>query len=119
MNNIEFLAFAKTPNEKHLGIATIRYDRKFVFRYKIMINPKGEGYFLNAPSLKIDENYYPAFQFDSAYESDEIKKFVLENVKKSIQTEQPEQLNPMTNMPFESNVKTEEQVEFNFSKPPF
>lgn len=84
MNNLEFLSYQPTPTEKHLGIATIRYERKIIFRFKIMQNPKAEGFFSNAPSIKIDEEYYPAFQIDSSYEADEMKKFVLSNVKKQL-----------------------------------
>jgi len=110
---IEFLKFDKTPTERHLGIATIRVERRFIFRFKIMQNPKGEGYFLNAPAMKIDEKYWPSFAFDSSFESDSVKEFVLSKVK-SI-------LNPVR--PLESYApamqQLQEQKEFNFDEAPF
>lgn len=107
MNNLEFLSYQPTPTEKHMGVATIRYDRKFIFRFKIAQNPKGEGFFSNAPSIKIDDQYFPAFQLDSSYEADEVKKFVLSNVKQALHPK------PAFTAP------KEEQVQFNFDQPPF
>lgn len=110
---LEFLKFDKTPEEKHLGVATIRADRRFIFRFKIMSNPKGEGYFLNAPALKVDEKYWPGFAFDSSYESDQVKEFVLSKVKNI--------LNPLR--PLETSAPAmqtlQEQTHFNFDEAPF
>jgi len=97
MNNIEFLNYTPTPTEKHLGIATIRYDRKFIFRYKIAPNPKGENLFVNAPSLKVDDSdkpYKPAFEIDSKYESDELEKFILQNVKQIVSPQKQHKQEP-------------------------
>jgi len=110
---IEFLKFDKTPQEKHLGIATIRVERRFIFRFKIMQNPKGEGYFLNAPAMKIDEKYWPAFAFDSSFESDSVKEFVLSKVKSILNTN--DQIKPL----FRSEIPPEIQSEFNFNEAPF
>ena len=85
MNNLEFLSFSETPNEKYLGIATIRVEKRFIFRYKISPNPRGVGFFLNVPSVKIDDSnkpYKAAFFFESIYENEQIESFVEENVKK-------------------------------------
>lgn len=116
MNNIEFLKFDLTPTEKHIGIATIRYERKIILRFKIMQNPKGEGYFMNAPALKIEEQYYPAFTFDSSYEADQIKSFVLSNVKQALQGKAQE--HPVYTDPFATSLPPPEpQQQFNFNEP--
>lgn len=113
MNNYEFLSFIKTPQEKHVGIATIRVEKRWILRYKIAQNPKGEGYFTNAPSIKIDDSYYPAFACDSSYETDEIKKFVLQNVKSQLsQAFRPPENPPVYQEP-------DQNVQFNFDQPPF
>jgi hypothetical protein len=109
---LEFLKFDKTPQEKHLGVASIRADRRFIFRFKIMSNPKGEGYFLNAPALKIDEKYWPAFAFDSSYESDQVKEFVLTHVKSALGA-------PKTQVFADPFSKPISQQEFNFNEAPF
>ncbi len=102
MNNIEFLNYTPTPTEKHLGVATVRYDRKFILRYKIAPNPKGENLFVNAPSLKVDDSdkpYKPAFEIDSKYESEELEKFILQNVRLHMPPKKqsaPEQYNFIT-----------------------
>lgn len=114
MNNVEFLSYKSTPSEKHLGIATIRVERKYIFRFKIQQNPKGEGYFSNAPSIKIDEQYYPSFQFDSSYEADEIKKFVLSNVKIALQVKSSTQA--LFSDPFAMTPPIQDQqTQFNFN----
>jgi hypothetical protein len=113
MNNLEFLSFSETPNEKHLGIATIRADKRFIFRFKIAQNPKGEGFFSNAPSIKIDDNYYPSFQFDSSYEADEAKKFILSHVKKILQKNTIDDIRPLI-MP-----EIPPQFDLKFEQPPF
>ncbi len=115
MNNLEFLSYQPTPTEKHMGVATIRYDRKFIFRFKIAQNPKGEGFFSNAPSIKVEESYYPAFQLDSSYEADEVKKFVISNVKQALQ-----KTTGFTPTPIAFDAGTPPaQVEFNFDQTPF
>ena len=120
MDNVEFLAYQPTPNEKHMGVASIRVDKRFIFRFKIMQNPKGEGLFANPAPLKIGEQYYPGFQFDSSYEADEIKKFIISHVKRALNvTSMPSQAqaqNYFTPTPIQNSPP---QSEFNFDQPPF
>ncbi len=115
MNNLEFLSFSQTPNEKYLGIAAVRIDKRFIFRYKIQQNPKGEGYFCNAPSVKIDDQYYPAFSLDSSYEADEVKKFVISNVKQALQKNSSFTPTPIS---FDAPNPHVQQPSF-FDQPPF
>ncbi len=115
MNNLEFLSYQPTPTEKHMGVATIRVERKYIFRFKIAQNPKAEGFFSNAPSIKVDDQYYPAFQIDSSYEADEVKKFVLSNVKLALQKTTSFTPTPLT---FDTPGANVQQASF-FDQPPF
>jgi hypothetical protein len=82
MNNLEFLKFDFTPSEKHLGIATVRYEKRFIFRFKVVPKDKG-GYYIQPASYKIGvgpegkDIYVTAFQLDSSYESEEMRNFIL------------------------------------------
>lgn len=107
MNNVEFLSFIKTPQEKHVGIATIRVDRRFIFRFKVSQNPKGEGFFCNEPAVKGIE-YEDAFQFDSSYEEKEVKKFILSHVKQALQ----EKVQPFSNSYQQMPEEAPQQFEF-------
>lgn len=86
---LEFLKYQETPGEKFEGVATIRIDRRFIFRFKLINTEKGK--FLGTASIKAGQKddgrdqYLEAFQFDSNYESDTIKNFVLAEIKQSKQ----------------------------------
>lgn len=86
MGNIEFLNYIPTPNEKHLGIATIRIDKRIILRYKIVPMKEGSGYFPTASSYKITEDgvdrYIPAFILDSNFEKEEVESLIKSNVKR-------------------------------------
>lgn len=102
MENIEFLEYIPTPTEKCKGIAVIKYGRAFIFRYKIIDNPKGEGCFCNAPSVSLgDGKYKEGFEIDSRFEDKRIREFVLDNVKmhgKSVHSQEPQK--EQFDMPF-------------------
>lgn len=85
-SNYEFLKFIKVEGEKHLGIAVIRIDRRFIIRFKVIPSDNGD-YWISSPSMKAGiyngkDSYVSAFQFDSSYENDEIKAFILENLQR-------------------------------------
>lgn len=89
MNDLNFISYTPTPEEKHWGIAEVSFGR-IVLRYKISPNTKGEGFFASAPSVKIgktDEGkdlYAPAFLLDSTTENAKVLDFVRKNVKRHI-----------------------------------
>ena len=94
---LEFLKYQETPNEKFEGVATIRIDRRFIFRFKLISTEKGK--FLGTASIKAGQKddgrdqYLEAFEFDSKYESDTIKNFVLAEIKLA---KQNARVNPAT-----------------------
>ena len=83
MNNLEFMKFDSLFGEKYVGIATIRYEKRFIFRFK-MVPKEGGGFYAQPAAYKLSRDgkdiYVGAFQLDSSYEFDEMKDFVVQNV---------------------------------------
>lgn len=80
-NPCEWLKFIPTHGEKHLGVAIIRYDRRFILRFKVMPSENG-GYWIVSPSLKTGnvsgkDKYEPAFSLDSEYEKSTMTDYIL------------------------------------------
>lgn len=80
----EFLKWIPVTGEKHVGIAIVRYERRFIFRFKILPSEQG-GYWATTASLKTGvyngkDKYENAFSLDSDYEKDALNEFVIENV---------------------------------------
>ena len=94
MNNMqqqtpfEWMKFIPTQGEKHLGIAIIRYERRFIFRFKIMPSDHG-GYWATTASIKTGtangkDKYEAAFSLDSDYEKSQMTDFVLACVENEL-----------------------------------
>ena len=103
MNPIEFISFIETPNEKHLGIATIKLYGKIFIKYKIVPNKDGSGFFPSAPSYKITKDgndiYTPAFLVDSRGEEEEIKEIIHSAVKSALRTQKNYQMSASIALP--------------------
>lgn len=92
--DIEFIDFARIfGEEKSIGIATVRVDRRWVFRYRISRGKDGQGWFVSPPSLK-DPNspagkdyYLDGFMPDSRMEDEQLKRFIREHVQVAMQKE--------------------------------
>jgi hypothetical protein len=90
MNNqispYEFLSFVKTPGEKHIGIAAVRYERRFIFRFKVAPSSVGSGLWVTKAAYKCGsrpdgkDQYEDAFEFDSNYEKKQLDDFVQQHV---------------------------------------
>lgn len=81
----EFLKYIPTPGEKHLGVAVVRFERRFIFRFKILPTEAG-GLWATSGSLKTGsfngkDKYENCFELDSSYDSDSLKAYVVENVQ--------------------------------------
>ena len=61
MSNFEFLDYMPTPNEKHLGIATVMLFGRVFHKYKILPAKDGKGFFPVPASYKVGDNYIHAF----------------------------------------------------------
>ena len=96
MNNVEFKKFDRVFGEKYIGIATVRYDRKFIFRFKVVPKDNG-GYWVQPAVYKITKDgkdtYLPSFKLDSDYDSEELCDFVLMNVENFLQQEKQSKSN--------------------------
>lgn len=91
--DLQFLKYIPTPGEKAVGIAVIRMDRKFIFRFRILPSEQG-GYWITTAAMKTGvyngkDKYEDAFQFDSTYEKDEVHAFVLQHVEAAMQQNNP------------------------------
>lgn len=91
---LEFLNYTKTPNEKHLGIATVKIYNRIILRWKIIPNKDGSSFFPGCASYKMPDPsggnsdiYQEAFMLDSRSEHDEVKNFILSHVKKYMQND--------------------------------
>ena len=88
---IQFLKYEPTPNEKHLGIATVKLYGKIILRYKIVPTKDGAGYFPAPASYKMPsddgtDKYIGAFMLDSVSENEELINLIREHVKASIKS---------------------------------
>ena len=85
MSEFEFVSFDKTPEDKHIGIASVKAYGKILLRYKVIPTKEGNGYFISPfrARLVIDEqeNYIPAFIIDSKIDDEEINTLVRSNIK--------------------------------------
>lgn len=118
MQNMEYLKYTPVQGEKYEGVATIRYEKRFIFRFKIVKSDR-QGYYCQTASNKIiregKESYVPAFSLDSSYEYDEMKAFVLSRSEQAMTQLQPSLSLPRQNKTIElSNFEQnqEDQIPF-------
>ena len=83
MQDFQFLKYQPTPNEKHLGIATVKAYGKIILRYKIIPTKDGSSFFPCAASYKMpDDSYISAFILDSNSENEELTSLIKTHIKK-------------------------------------
>jgi len=76
----EFLKYELTPNEKHLGIATVKLYGKMIAKYKIVPTKDGSAFFPAAPSIKIGDKYESCIMLDSNSDKQELDVLIKANV---------------------------------------
>jgi hypothetical protein len=84
MTKFQFLSFQKTPNEKHIGIATVKIYDRIIARFKIIPTKDNSSFFPAPPSIKIDDKYFPCFQLDSNTEKQELDDLIKRNVNSAL-----------------------------------
>ena len=91
MQNVEFLNYVSTPEEKFMGVATTRHvladGGKIVLRWKVVPKKEGDGYFIAPASLKTGESesgYVESHMLDSRSDDEMVKAFIRENVNCSL-----------------------------------
>lgn len=93
MNQFEFLKYEpnNNPEDKHIGIATVRCWGKIILRYKIVPGKDGRGFFVAAGSFKSGfdpskgkDKYENYFMPDSSYEKEQIEDLIRDKVADAI-----------------------------------
>jgi hypothetical protein len=91
----EFMGWNATPGEKHMGIATIRLERRFIIRFKVAPSSNGQGLWVTVASYKTGtkpdgkDAYESAFEFDSSYERKQAESFIESQVQAIISRPNP------------------------------
>lgn len=80
MNKFEFIKYEPTPNEKHLGIATVKIYDRIIARFKVVRTKDGANFFPAPSSIKIGDVYFSAFELDSSTDKDELNKMIKDRV---------------------------------------
>jgi hypothetical protein len=94
MQPFEFLDYTPTPNERHLGIATIRAYGKIILKYKIISGKDGRGFFISPGSYKVGAGpdgkdlYEKCFMIDSNYENSQAEACIKANINPYAQNSQ-------------------------------
>lgn len=104
MNGYEFIGYLETPNEEYfMGVATIRFMRRIVIRYKIIKNKDDTGYFVSEPSYRIvgdgKPEYLKAIIVDSQIENDELKRYIRNCVNQAMNPNNQQQQQQETQQP--------------------
>jgi len=77
----EFIKYEPTPQEKHLGIATVKLYGKIIARYKIVPTKDGTSFFPAAASYKVGDRYESCLILDSNSEKEELDAMIKANVR--------------------------------------
>lgn len=113
---IDFVDFIETPNEKHLGIAVVKYMGKVILKYKIVKNKDGNGWFPTEAAYKISdasgESYTPAFMLDSRSEHAEVERVLRTNVNSYFAKKQNRTTQPSYTQTQYSNARRDDNVPF-------
>jgi hypothetical protein len=82
---VEFLSFDETPEEKYLGVASIRFFGRIILRYKVQKTKDGNGIFIAAPSFKktdpSGEHWCQWFMLDSMSQNESVTNLIKTKVK--------------------------------------
>lgn len=82
---VEFLSFDETPDEKYLGVASLKMFSKIILRFKVQRTKDGNGMFVAIPSYKkIDhagEQWCQWFMLDSSSQKEIVENLIKSKVK--------------------------------------
>jgi hypothetical protein len=86
MNDWEFLDYEAMPEEQYLsGIATVRFMRRLIIKYKIVNKKDGSGFFISPFNTRVgstadDYRYIDSVIIDSRSENDDVLQMIRKNV---------------------------------------
>ena len=109
MNKFEFIKYEPTPNEKHMGIATVNLYGKILAKFKIVPTKDGSNFFPASPSVKVGDSYCSALVLDSNIDKEEMDMLIKTRVK--------HYLNPQSTPAYQP--PPPEQLSFLDEEPPF
>jgi hypothetical protein len=77
----EFIKYEPTPQEKHLGIATVKLYGKLIARYKIIPTKDGTSFFPASGSFKVGDKFESCLTLDSNSEKEELDSMIKAHVR--------------------------------------
>ena len=100
MAKYQFVEFVPTPNEKHLGILSVRIhgDPISLVKYKISPRKDGKGVYPNIASYKMPDRA-PGEEYDECWmpemrsDNDSLIKFIIHSYNEWLATQQPSVFN--------------------------
>lgn len=102
--NVKFVDYVLIPGEKHLGIASVIVDDKFLFRFKAQPGKDGKGMYFQPASHKMpDESYVPSFVIDSNFLKEAIETCIRNGIKQK-STGFQSHYTPATSLPEEQEL---------------
>ena len=82
---VEFLSFDETPEEKYLGVASLRVCGKVILRFKVQRTKDGNGMFVAIPSYRktdqTGEQWCQWFMLDSSSQKEMVENLIKSKVK--------------------------------------
>ncbi|MBS0585217.1 MAG: hypothetical protein JSR76_02810 [Verrucomicrobia bacterium] len=82
---VEFLNFDETPEEKYLGVASLKIFGKIILRFKVQRTKDGNGMFVAIPSYRktdqMGEQWCQWFMLDSSSQKEIVENLIKSKVK--------------------------------------
>ncbi len=82
---VEFLNFDETPEEKYLGVASLKIFGKIILRFKVQRTKDGNGMFVAIPSYRktdqMGEQWCQWFMLDSSSQKEVVENLIKSKVK--------------------------------------
>jgi len=127
MAKYQFVDFIPTPNEKHLGVISVRIhgDPISLVRYKIVARKDGTGVFPNIASYKMPDRM-PGEEYDESWmpemrsDYDSLVKFIIHSYNEWLKGQQPSVFN--TNNQGQTVAQMQQQPNPNYrqdTQPPY
>lgn len=100
MNDFEFIKYEAIPNQKYLGLATVKLFGEVIVVYKVIPGRTTGALFLNTPSYLIEKNYRTAITIDSSTKKEALDQFIKENVRREMNKQRHTYVSSKDELPF-------------------
>ena len=82
---VEFMNFDETPEEKYLGVASLKIFDKIILRFKVQKTKDGNGMFVAIPSYRktdhMGEQWCQWFMLDSSSQKEVVENLIKSKVR--------------------------------------